>query len=295
MNKYYPHKTGFTLIELLIVITIIGVLMSLTVITLGPIQKKSRDSRRKADISSMRAGLDLFKADFKVYPNTTFYLGTNTTDTGAVNSSFGLGNDISQCKNQPNADPSLFATDTANLNNAVMLEGFEATNSFLICMKYMEQLVQDPTYKATPTDARNYHYRVTADYEDMLIGATLENPGVGGEQLFSDSTATERRYWAGTGRSARQLDEDSNTSKFFTGLGLSGTVSDGKYLYQCLKKLDGSNITKDQQSSSTYQPLVIVSGNWAANSACQNALGGGGVKVIQAFGRSVAGGVVPGG
>src|SRR3989338_243415 len=57
------HKHGFTLIELLIVITIIGILASLTLASYSGAQAKSRDGVRKSDLSQMKRALELAKSD----------------------------------------------------------------------------------------------------------------------------------------------------------------------------------------------------------------------------------------
>ncbi|MBI3282559.1 type II secretion system protein [Candidatus Curtissbacteria bacterium] len=63
---------GFTLIELLIVITIIGILASLTLASFGGAQAKARDGVRKSDLSQVKRALELVKADCTgnaYYPN----------------------------------------------------------------------------------------------------------------------------------------------------------------------------------------------------------------------------------
>ncbi len=44
---------GFSLIELLVVIAIIGILASIIFVSLGPVTKKARDTKRKADLSQI--------------------------------------------------------------------------------------------------------------------------------------------------------------------------------------------------------------------------------------------------
>ena len=56
-------KRGFTLIELLVVIVIIGILTTIAVASFTSAQKKSRDSRRKADLDAVRKALWLMKSD----------------------------------------------------------------------------------------------------------------------------------------------------------------------------------------------------------------------------------------
>src|SRR3989344_2644320 len=47
------NKNGFTLIENLVVITIIGIIMSLVLVNLSGVRKKARDLKRKTDISQI--------------------------------------------------------------------------------------------------------------------------------------------------------------------------------------------------------------------------------------------------
>lgn len=60
--------TGFTLIELLVVIAIIGVLASIVLASLNTARKKSRDTRRIADMSQAKLALELFYDSKRVYP-----------------------------------------------------------------------------------------------------------------------------------------------------------------------------------------------------------------------------------
>lgn len=53
---------GFSLLELLVVISIIGILISLGVASFSTAQKKSRDARRKADIKAMQDGFEQYYA-----------------------------------------------------------------------------------------------------------------------------------------------------------------------------------------------------------------------------------------
>ncbi len=282
---------GFTLIELLVVISIIGVLMTLLIVTIGPIQRKSRDSRRKADVNLYLSGLDLFKADFKIYPNSTMYLGDyGTSANGGGNSNFSLSGDIPACNGLTNGGTNNFISqgsspDTAYLNaNPVTLKpGWAATNHFLICLKYMDRVVSDSTFIAPAQDG--YQYRVAYDYSDALVSAKLENLADPDFKTLFDATAP-KRYYQGSGVNVRQLDEDSNTPKndsaslFYSAL--AGTNSDGLYLYQCLKKAsDGSDINKDDRSLSTYDPITYQGTVWKFNASCSNTSAG--LDVKQAY------------
>lgn len=63
-------KKGFTLIELLAVIFIIGVLATAIIVYLNSAREKSRDSRRMADLDTIRTALEMFYDDNGYYPST---------------------------------------------------------------------------------------------------------------------------------------------------------------------------------------------------------------------------------
>jgi prepilin-type N-terminal cleavage/methylation domain-containing protein len=56
-------KRGFTLMELLIVIAIIGILVSVSVVSYSSAQKKSRDSRRIGDMKAIQNAWEQYYAD----------------------------------------------------------------------------------------------------------------------------------------------------------------------------------------------------------------------------------------
>jgi len=61
-------KRGFTLIELLVVIAIIGVLSSVALASLNTARMKARDSSRMAQLTQIRAALELYYLDRGYYP-----------------------------------------------------------------------------------------------------------------------------------------------------------------------------------------------------------------------------------
>jgi len=70
--KLKINLKGFTLIELLIVITILGILAGITMVSYGGTQERSRDSRRKTDLDAIKKTLELAKQDTAgayYYPN----------------------------------------------------------------------------------------------------------------------------------------------------------------------------------------------------------------------------------
>ncbi len=71
---------GFTLIELLIVMTIIGLLAGLSLFALRGARESARDARRKADLETIRSGLEIYKADCDAYPGSIQFGGTLAGD-----------------------------------------------------------------------------------------------------------------------------------------------------------------------------------------------------------------------
>lgn len=59
---------GFTLIELLVVVAIIGILLGISVFSLQKSKKSGRDAKRKSDLELIRSGIELYRADCKIYP-----------------------------------------------------------------------------------------------------------------------------------------------------------------------------------------------------------------------------------
>ena len=61
-------RNGFTVIELLVVIAIIAVLAAVSLFGLAGSRESARDARRKADLETLRTGLELYRSDCKYYP-----------------------------------------------------------------------------------------------------------------------------------------------------------------------------------------------------------------------------------
>lgn len=275
------NRKAFTLIELLIVISIIGVLVTLVAVTIRPIQTKSRDARRKSDLNLYLSALDLFKTDFKLYPNHTFYLGKNTTDTGAAVSSLDLATDMASCQGLSGAgNPSNFAvkadfvTAETDYNQALLKPGFTATNHFLMCLKYIDRIVADPTQGSS---ANGYKFAVSYDYIDTLVSAVMENTN-DQEPKTLFNTTVPKRYYLGSGATVRHLDDDSDSDattgvngSFFTAFGGLRPIVNGKYLYQCNGKVADQDIKRDDRSLTANEPLVFQGGAWIANPSCRNA------------------------
>lgn len=63
-------KKGFTLIELLVVISIIGILATIVLTSLGGARQKTKDSRTTYAVTQLRTALELFYTDNGHYPDS---------------------------------------------------------------------------------------------------------------------------------------------------------------------------------------------------------------------------------
>ena len=121
-------KQGFTLIELLIVISIIGILATVTLASYNSAQEKARDGIRKSDLAQMKRALELSKADCQ---GSAYYPNLGGSDVTAYTA---LGNylsdpDLKYISSTPtdpkNAPPQqyAYATSTTAINRCPAADG----------------------------------------------------------------------------------------------------------------------------------------------------------------------------
>lgn len=78
------NTRGFTIIELLVVISIIGLLSTISVVALNGARKKSRDSKRVGDVKQMQTALELYFNDRSAYPTATSAVTLGTGSYGKL-------------------------------------------------------------------------------------------------------------------------------------------------------------------------------------------------------------------
>ena len=76
------NNKGFSLVELLVVAGIIGLLATISVISVNSLRVKSRDTRRLADIKQIQAALQMYYMDHHSYPAGQIASGTVLSDNG---------------------------------------------------------------------------------------------------------------------------------------------------------------------------------------------------------------------
>ncbi len=60
MKNSLHHHRGFTLLELLVVVSIIGIMVTLGISSFSTAQKKGRDAKRKSDIKEVQSALEQY-------------------------------------------------------------------------------------------------------------------------------------------------------------------------------------------------------------------------------------------
>lgn len=62
------NEKGFTLIELLVVVAIIGLLSTLSIVSLGNVDIGARDAKRQSDIKVIQTAIELYETDMGFIP-----------------------------------------------------------------------------------------------------------------------------------------------------------------------------------------------------------------------------------
>ena len=207
----YLMKQAFSLIELLVVVTIIGILASVSIVTLNQLSSRSRDSSRRESLSAYATSLEQYKAasghyvvDQTIlvsgspmaggYSNNTFFNGEGwgrLTRKLLVGLSLHYANNISiayvlqqkgylaavqtdpSLKNFPSGDVDSATTPVPPIRNGIFTNDF-----FLLVCKYdgSQAVVNPPT-------SNNFDV-IIADGIEFALYANLENGPVSGPNVL---------------------------------------------------------------------------------------------------------------
>lgn len=137
----FKNKKGFTLIELLVVISIIGFLATASIVILNSARVKSRDARRKNDLTQIRKILELY------FNDKSTYQVANSGSGGSGNGWFNF-----------------FYT------------GYDSVAKELKDLGYVNSIVQDPSGLFNGYNGLGSAYLIEADTRNFTLWTSLENP-----------------------------------------------------------------------------------------------------------------------
>jgi type II secretion system protein G len=125
----YKKQIGFTIVELLIVIVVIGILAAITIVAYNGVQGRANDTAIQSDLQAISTKLELYKADFGVYPAgsaqlTTLALKASKNSYGNHMVSGGFDYNLVYCR-MPAAAPTDYALVAFSKSGA----RFKYTNS----------------------------------------------------------------------------------------------------------------------------------------------------------------------
>lgn len=110
-KKRRRRENGFTLVELMVVIVIIGLLATIVALNVLPSGDKARIEKARADISTIQAGLDLYRLQNGSYPSTSQGLqALVSAPQGADPAKYQAGGYIKKLPNDPWGRPYLYAS-----------------------------------------------------------------------------------------------------------------------------------------------------------------------------------------
>lgn len=75
---------GFTIIEVIVVVTVLGILVSVAFFALGKVQKDARDSTRRGNVATITEALEKYYRENGEYPSVRSLVNNYAGNTGAV-------------------------------------------------------------------------------------------------------------------------------------------------------------------------------------------------------------------
>lgn len=188
MKKLLSSK-GFTLIELLVVITILGILVTLTLVTINPAeaQKKARDTQRLKDMATLQSLVEQYLTD---NPGDVLTLAAKGSDvTGTNNCSTGW---LSQAikVSSVNGDfcryANLVPTDPVNRISSVVDNPTTGATTNAKATYYIAFASSGSSYKiCTRLESKANAARLTADGETNTDGNAAKVFAVGSDMSLT--------------------------------------------------------------------------------------------------------------
>ncbi|MEX1123872.1 MAG: hypothetical protein WEC81_01755 [Patescibacteria group bacterium] len=258
-------------LEVFIVISIVGLLALTWAVTTAQTTKTTRDTQRKSDLTNFYQAAESFRNDYGFYPNYTMILGLSTSDRSKSHN-YDLASVIGLC---PNLDKFVAGVDLkkpqSNLNKAYLKPGYQAVSNFLVCLGYLGEVTDDPLWAGTVSD---YQYRVSSDYQEVLIVGNLERINDSDLQALENNVGW--KYYLGNGVNDRNLFDSSDYSiagdqKYFQAFE-GREIENSSYLYQCLKNAAGKLLSVNDRANDKYQPFTLAqdTGEQIANFSCRD-------------------------
>lgn len=143
-NLKFKINEGFTLIEMLVVISLIGILAALALVSFGASQKQARDTTRKSDLRQYQTALEMYgNLTSGLFPSRTSAASAYTRLCPDLN--VRLEPDISCSQDPKNASDATFAYNyisdgsgggTASATKYVLwgkIENSSTTRYWLVC------------------------------------------------------------------------------------------------------------------------------------------------------------------
>ena len=165
----YKIKKGFTLIEILVVVSIIGILTTVTVVSLNYAKKKATDIKSVTELDQLKKAIELYRTDKGKYPggenkDYNFFATDSSVNTGlgCPSSAYEWSDSsvlppISRCTSEPGSTCELRDDRCSNLNVRLVdrgnIYGGNASNLFLaeLVPKYISAV---PFYVVESNDFR---------------------------------------------------------------------------------------------------------------------------------------------
>ncbi|MBI5306220.1 type II secretion system protein [Candidatus Wolfebacteria bacterium] len=215
-------RKGFTLLELLIVIAILGILGTVVIFLLNPVEtlKKARDSQRLSDLSTMKTALGIYMSSVA---SPALDNGTNTNCADSTGKkiwiSYYSGNvTITATTSAGSSFATLAATSTTASSTLVDGTGWLPVN--------LGSLTGGSPISTMPVDPINTVAAATASTTDFMYRYSCKKTPIGFEidaQLESDY------YTIGSASSTRGIDGGNNANLYEVGSDLTILPASGSF------------------------------------------------------------------